>query len=119
MYWQAGAEYGLDWTVLAGIGTIESDNGQSVLPGVSSGTNYAGAAGPAQFENSTWARYGVNTAAKGSQSSPYNAADAITTMAAYLKASGAPQNWQTALYAYNHSDAYVSQVLALAAKYRQ
>jgi hypothetical protein len=44
---------GLPWTVLAAIGTIESDNGQSTLPGVHSGANSAGAEGPMQFEPST------------------------------------------------------------------
>lgn len=34
---------GLDWTILAAIGKIESDHGRSPLPGVSSGENYAGA----------------------------------------------------------------------------
>ena len=34
---------GLPWTVLAAIGTVESDNGQSTLPGVHSGANSAGA----------------------------------------------------------------------------
>jgi hypothetical protein len=41
---------GLPWTILAAIGTIESDNGQSNLPGVHSGANSAGAEGPMQFE---------------------------------------------------------------------
>jgi hypothetical protein len=34
---------GLPWTVLAAIGTVESANGTSSLPGVHSGTNPAGA----------------------------------------------------------------------------
>ncbi len=34
---------GLPWTVLAAIGTVESDNGTSTLPGVQSGANAAGA----------------------------------------------------------------------------
>jgi hypothetical protein len=34
---------GLPWTVLAAIGTVESDNDQSNLPGVHSGANSAGA----------------------------------------------------------------------------
>src|SRR5262245_16818739 len=45
---------GLSWTVLAAIGTVESNNGQSRLPGVSSGHNPAGAAGPLQFEPATF-----------------------------------------------------------------
>ena len=45
---------GLPWTVLAAIGTVESDNGQSTLPGVHKGANAAGAEGPMQFEPSTF-----------------------------------------------------------------
>ena len=51
LYQQAAATCpGLPWTVLAAIGTVESDNGQSGLPGVHSGANSAGAEGPMQFE---------------------------------------------------------------------
>jgi hypothetical protein len=40
LYQQAAASCpGLPWTILAAIGTIESNNGQSNLPGVHSGTN--------------------------------------------------------------------------------
>ena len=45
---------GLPWTVLAAIGTVESDNGQSTLPGVRSGANAAGAEGPMQFLPATF-----------------------------------------------------------------
>ena len=45
---------GLPWTVLAAIGTVESDNGQSTLAGVHVGANPAGAEGPMQFEPSTF-----------------------------------------------------------------
>jgi membrane-bound lytic murein transglycosylase B len=115
-YWRAAAEYGLDWTKLAAVGQIESDQGRSQTPGVATGTNRAGAAGPAQFLGSTWARYGVDADGRGS-SSPYDAADAITAMAAYLKASGAPEDWRAALFAYNHSTVYVDAVLALSRRY--
>jgi hypothetical protein len=51
LYQQAASTCpGLPWTILAAIGTIESDNGQSNLPGVHSGANSAGAEGPMQFE---------------------------------------------------------------------
>ena len=46
---------GLPWGVLAGIGKVESDNGQSDAPGVHSGANFAGAEGPMQFEPATFA----------------------------------------------------------------
>ena len=50
---------GLPWSVLAGIGTVESDNGRSHAPGVHSGTNTAGAEGPMQFLPATFRRYAV------------------------------------------------------------
>jgi len=45
--YQVGAKAcpGLDWTVLAAIGKVESDHGRARLPGVRSATNWAGAAG--------------------------------------------------------------------------
>ena len=41
-YQEAGAQYGIPWTVLAGIGEAESDHGRSDAPGVHSGANAAG-----------------------------------------------------------------------------
>ena len=35
----------------------------------------------------------------------------------YLQASGAPGDWPGAIFTYNHSSAYVQQVLSLAAGY--
>ena len=51
LYWykRVGQQYGVPWTVLAGIGTVESDNGRTTLPGVNSGSNAFGAAGPMQI----------------------------------------------------------------------
>ena len=43
--------------MLAAIGTVESGNGTSELPGVHSGANSAGAEGPMQLEPSTFAAY--------------------------------------------------------------
>src|SRR5690606_8573548 len=45
----AGSCPGLDWSVLAAIGKIETDHGRSTLPGVAAGENFAGAGGPMQF----------------------------------------------------------------------
>ena len=56
-----------------------------------------------QFMPSTWAMYG-----KGDVNDPH---DAILGAARYLKAAGAPGNMQKALYAYNHSQAYVNALL--------
>ena len=57
----AGAGYcpGLAWTVLAGIGKVESDHGRADLPGVRSGANPAGAEGPMQFLPATFDAYAV------------------------------------------------------------
>ena len=48
LYWyqRVGQQYGVPWTILAGIGTVESDNGQTTLPGVHSGQNGFGAGRP-------------------------------------------------------------------------
>ncbi len=55
LYQEAAATCpGLPWTILAAIGTVESDNGQSTLPGVDGGANAAGAEGPMQFEPATF-----------------------------------------------------------------
>jgi cell wall-associated NlpC family hydrolase len=109
---------GLPWSVLAGIGTVESDNGQSRLPGVHSGANFAGAEGPMQFEPATFARY---AAGPDQPLSPYDPADAIYTAAAMLCASGARGGTGTgienAVFAYNHAQWYVSEVMSWAAKY--
>jgi cell wall-associated NlpC family hydrolase len=111
---------GLPWGVLAGIGKLESDHGQSAAPGVQSGANYAGAEGPMQFEPATFARYAVN-ADLHARLSPYDPADAIYTAAAMLCADGADSGTSAgigqAIFAYNHSPAYVRQVLAWAARY--
>ena len=111
---------GLPWSVLAGIGEVESDHGRSTLPGIRSGANSAGAEGPMQFEPATFSQFAVN-ADPGQPLSPYDPADAIYTAAAMLCASGArggsPAGLQNAVFAYNHAQWYVSEVMAWAAKY--
>jgi peptidoglycan DL-endopeptidase CwlO len=111
---------GLSWSVLAGIGTVESDNGRSDLPGVHSGANYAGAEGPMQFEPATFAEYAVDADQAG-RLSPYDPADAVYTAAAMLCANGAATGTtagtERAVFAYNHSGSYVADVLAWAARY--
>jgi cell wall-associated NlpC family hydrolase len=111
---------GLPWGVLAGIGKVESDHGRSDAPGVHSGANYAGAEGPMQFEPATFAQYAVD-ADHDDQPDIYDPADAIYTAAAMLCANGAssgtPAGIRQAIFAYNHSQAYVSDVLSWAARY--
>lgn len=108
---------GLPWAVLAGIGKVESDHGRSNAPGVHSGANSAGAEGPMQFLSGTFAQYAVD-ADPGHPLSPYDPADAIYTAAKMLCSNGGGSvDISRAIFAYNHADWYVSQVLACAVKY--
>jgi cell wall-associated NlpC family hydrolase len=104
LYEQASARYGIPWTLLAAIGTVESGNGKD------DGPSSAGALGPMQFLPSTWAIYGDG----GNIGDP---ADAIPAAARYLLAAGAPANIPAAVFAYNHSSQYVTLVLHWAAAY--
>ena len=111
---------GLPWTVLAAIGTIESDNGRSDAPGVHAGANAAGAEGPMQFLPATFTRYALPVPPGGAAPpSPYDPADAVWAAARLLCANGARdgKDLPTAIFAYNHADWYVRDVLTLAASY--
>ena len=100
----AGAAYGIPWQILAAINEVETDYGRDLS--VSS----AGAEGWMQFLPSSWAEYGVDANGDGFKD-PYNPADAIFTAARYLRAAGGDTNLRAAIFAYNHSQAYVSSVL--------
>jgi cell wall-associated NlpC family hydrolase len=111
---------GLPWTIVAAIGTVESDNGQSTLPGVHSGANSAGAEGPMQFEPATFAEYDEPVPPGGATPpSPYDPTDAVYAAARLLCANGGAggTDLSGAVYDYNHSSSYVAQVLALAQTY--
>ncbi|MHB8313650.1 MAG: C40 family peptidase [Candidatus Dormibacteria bacterium] len=113
---------GLPWTVLAAIGTIESDNGQSTLPGVQSGVNSAGAEGDMQELASTFAEYDQPVPPGGANPpSPYDPTDAVYAAARMLCANGAANgaNLSAAVFQYNHASWYVNEVLALAQTYGQ
>lgn len=103
---------GLSWTVLAGIGKIESNHDRSTAPGVQIGANYAGAEGPMQFEPGTWVRYG-----DGVPQDVYNPVFAVPAAARLLCANGAIADLPGALFAYNHALWYVAEVLSQAAAY--
>jgi hypothetical protein len=119
LYMEAAARFGLDRTILAGIGRVECDHGRDPAPSctVEGQFNSAGAGGPAQFLVSTWQRYGISASGQGTPDM-WNPADAIFSMANYLHASGAPANYGQAIYAYNHAWWYVADVLAWARRYR-
>ena len=132
-YKKTGTRYGIPWTVLAGIGEVESGQGRSDAPGVHSGENPAGAAGPMQFgigglAGNTWGGAPVHPASEHTGGygidgdhdgivNVYDPGDAIPSAAAFLQAHGAPANLQAALFAYNHSSEYVTDVLDQAARY--
>jgi hypothetical protein len=91
--------------VLAGINEVETAFGTNL--NVSS----AGAEGWMQFMPSTWATYGVDANGDG-VADPYNPEDAIYAAASYLHAAGMPADTYGAIFAYNHADWYVAEVLA-------
>jgi len=71
-----------------------------------------------QFLASTWRRYGIDADQDGT-ADRWNPADAVVSAAHYLAASGAPDDLEAALYAYNPSPAYVAEVLAWAEHYQE
>jgi peptidoglycan DL-endopeptidase CwlO len=133
LFRRIGTQYGVPWVVLAGIGKVESDDGQSTLPGVHSGANPFGAAGPMQIgiggaAGNQWGGApvhpasekvnGVATDATGDGiASVYVPADAIAGAAKYLLEHGVLDNAQQAIFAYNHLESYVQTVLYWAGLY--
>jgi len=105
---------GLSWTVLAGIGKIESDHGRSTLPGVHSGQNSAGAMGPMQFLQNTWNAFHLP-----GLDNVYDLHDAAVAAAHYLCSNGAglAEKLRQAIWQYNHAWWYVDEVLAQATRY--
>jgi hypothetical protein len=113
IYQQAAAKFGLGPqgpAVLAGINQIETGFGSNLGP------SYAGAVGWMQFMPSTWEQYGLDANGDG-VADPNNPEDAIFAAAGYLSAAGMPADTYGAIFAYNHADWYVADVLANAACY--
>ncbi len=119
LFRSAAQRYGLDWSILAAIGKVECDDGRDRDPSCTrvGAVNSAGAGGPMQFLASTWATYGVDGDGDGVRSR-WDPADAIYGAANYLRDSGAPGDLHAAIFAYNHADWYVNEVLRIAAGYR-
>jgi membrane-bound lytic murein transglycosylase B len=142
---------GIDWSLLAGIGRVESnhgrfggaslnpdgsttpkiigpplDGGQFAYIGDTDGGTWDGdsrydrAVGPMQFIPSTWRAYAVDGDGNGT-TDPTNINDAALGAAHYLCVAGrdlrTSAGQRRAVLAYNHSDSYVAEVLALAAAY--
>ena len=113
----------LPWQVLAAIASIESGFGKTA-----DAFSPAGAYGYGQFVEGTWTAYGGGvpwrTSDPAERARPvdqrYDSTNyhyALPAMARNLCASGAGQNLRQAIFAYNHADWYVAEVLDLAARY--
>jgi murein DD-endopeptidase MepM/ murein hydrolase activator NlpD len=106
--WQgAGSAYGIPWEVLASINKVESNFGRNMGP------SSAGAVGWMQFMPSTWERWGLDANGDG-VADPWNPDDAIYAAARYLSAAGGTQDISRGVFAYNHAQWYVDEVLQLA-----
>ena len=109
--WQrAGATYGIPWQVLAAINKVESNFGRNMGPST------AGAIGWMQFMPATWLEWGIDGNGDGI-ADPWNPYDAVYSAARYLAASGGATDLYHAVFAYNHADWYVQEVLNLANLY--
>jgi hypothetical protein len=142
---------GIDWSLLAGIGRVESNHGRyggavlnpdgtasprilgPALDGVKfayiadtddgqwdDDTRYDRAMGPMQFIPTTWRAYAVDADGNGT-TDPFDIDDVALAAANYLCTAGGDlrtdAGQRRAVFAYNHSDSYVDQVLALARAY--
>jgi murein DD-endopeptidase MepM/ murein hydrolase activator NlpD len=104
----AGAAYDVPWQVLGAINKIESDFGRNMGP------SSAGALGWMQFMPETWLRWGMDGNGDG-VASPWNPEDGVYSAARYLAAAGAATDLPRAIFAYNHAQWYVDDVIELAA----
>ncbi len=110
IYQACGTEYGIPWEVLASINKIETAFGTNMGPST------AGALGWMQFLPSSWEEYGLDANGDG-RKDPYNPVDAICAAAHYLKVAGGSGDLYHAIFAYNHADWYVQEVLLYARAY--
>lgn len=111
LYAEASARHRFDWELLAAVGKVECDHGR----GDCYRPNPVGALGPMQFMPATWRAY-----ASASGTPPFDvfdARDAIFAAAAKLSVDGIRRDPRRAVFSYNHSSAYVDEVLSWAARY--
>jgi hypothetical protein len=140
-YWSAALAWNVDWAILAGIGKVECDHGRNRDPGCYPiySINGSGARGPMQFLGSTWrssaGQYdlhveglpiphqqeqdGYATDGDGDGfADPGQWFDATHAAARYLVENGYESDVRVAIFAYNHLDSYVNDVMANADRYR-
>lgn len=128
-YQKAAAATGVDWSYIAAIGKIETNHGRSastangaVSAADANGDvrpiirNTIGASGPMQFMPATWRSYQQDGNFDGMKSVD-NLFDAALGTGRYLARSGAPNDMRKAIFAYNHAEWYVDDVIAQAKKY--
>jgi len=108
----AGAAYGIPWEVLAAINKIESNFGRNMGP------SSAGAVGWMQFMPDTWLRWGSDGDGDGI-ADPWDPQDGVYSAARYLAAAGGMADLRRSVFAYNHAEWYVDDVLELAAVFGQ
>jgi soluble lytic murein transglycosylase-like protein len=99
-YKEAEAEFGVPWYYIAAINLVETRMGRI------RGDSYAGAQGPMQFMPATWDMYGAGDI--------NDTHDAILAAGRYLRATGAPERIERAIWMYNHDPEYVDAVMKYA-----
>lgn len=135
IYQRAGEQFDVPWTLLAAIHRVETR-----FSSIGNMESPVGAAGHMQFMKKTWlgwgykggtrlgdadipdsvltdpamikryGGYGVDANRDG-RADPYDIEDAVFAAANYLSASGAPDNVEKAVFAYNRADWYVDKVM--------
>lgn len=120
-YMAAGSMYGVPWQLLTAIHYVETNFSTNLS--VSS----AGAVGHMQFLPSTWDGGYATDADGDGLKDPYSLPDSIFAAARYLRAAAGDAQLnirdknedalRKAVFAYNHSDVYVNDVLGLAKRY--
>jgi membrane-bound lytic murein transglycosylase B len=126
----------LSWPTLAALGAVESGHGTHngsrldaagtaypAIYGPVLGGDLEGqtAQGPLQFIAPTWATWGADGNGDGFRN-PQNLDDAALAAARYLCHYGdlsQGENWQRAIFAYNHLDSYVTLVATTSREYAQ
>ncbi|MDF8263516.1 peptidoglycan DD-metalloendopeptidase family protein [Luteipulveratus flavus] len=112
-YVNAANRYKVPWTLLAGVGMEETAHGRNNRP------SSVGAQGLMQFMPATWESMGVDGDGDG-KADINNDADSAMSAANYLTKSGAhkgAEGVRKAIFAYNHADWYVNDVLYYAQQY--